>query len=237
MSKESGIIADLGCGVQLHDGVFRWSPKDKDTSEFFTSPPVQTASRKPLIFAIVGKSASGKDYLAKKLSERLSISSIVSWTTRPPREKEVEGIDYHFVSDNEFRAAIRAGEFIEWARFNGWFYGTPHGSIDYGVHVGVFNLDGLEALMKYQDMYSVVPIYMETPWCVRLKRSILREGKLSPEMIRRIFADNKDFANDRYNEIKKLCRTQSLAFDHHFVEKHLDMVIATVYSYKSLLQD
>lgn len=205
-----------------------------------TSPPVYTwRASKPIIFAIVGKSASGKDYLAKMLVKEIPlIRPIVSWTTRPPREGEKEGEDYRFVSEQEFLKARRAGEFIEWARFNGWYYGTPHSAIRTStVYVGVFNLAGLASLMRHQDMYQVIPIYMDTPLPVRLKRSIKREHKLTPEMIRRVLADYKDFSGGKYDMIKKLGRAVSLNFNYRFIEQHPDVVISTVWTYIHLLED
>ena len=98
---------------------------------------------KPVIYAIVGPSASGKDTLARFLSERLGYNSIVSWTSRPPRAGEENGEDYWFVSREEFESTKSRGAFIEWSEFNGWFYGTPYSAIQKEVNVGVFNLDGL----------------------------------------------------------------------------------------------
>ncbi len=225
-------IKDMGNEIYLDDCVFR-------TGVLNTSKPFPQAAicRKPIIFAIVGKSASGKDYLAKMLTREIfCVKPIVSWTTRPPREGEVDGEDYCFVSKEEFFAARKEDKFIEWSNFNGWYYGTPHSAVEAGnIYAGVFNLDGLSSLMRHQDMYDVVPIYMDAPWPVRLKRSVLREHKLTKEMVRRMFADCQDFAHDKYNLIKKLGRNRSLHFDNKIVEQHPDMVISCVWAYISLL--
>lgn len=221
-------IKDLGNGLYLDDYVLY-------SNSCTTSPPLQEQKlpRKPIVLAIVGKSASGKDYFAKMLAREIFyITPIVSWTTRPPREGEKEGIDYHFVSEEEFLAAKQKGEFLEWSSFNGWYYGTPHSVIETDdVYVGVFNLDGLSSLMLHQDMYDVLPIYMDAPWPVRLKRSIKREGKFSKEMVRRMFADHRDFAHDKYNLIKKLGRNKSLHFDNEMVEQLPDLAILNVQVY------
>lgn len=225
-------IKDLGNGLYLDDCVLY-------LNSCTTSPPLQEQKprRKPIVLAIVGKSASGKDYLAKILTKEIPhVTPIVSWTTRPPREGEKEGVDYHFVSKEEFLAAKHKGEFLEWSSFNGWYYGTPHSAIETNhVYVGVFNLDGLSSLMLHQDMYDVLPIYMDAPWYVRLKRSVKREGKLSKEMVRRMFADYQDFAHDKYNLIKKLGRNKSLHFDYLMMEHLPDMVVSVVWAYISLL--
>ena len=221
-------IKDLGNGLYLDDCVLY-------SNSCTTSPPLQGQKlpRKPIVLAIVGKSASGKDYFAKMLTREIFyITPIVSWTTRPPREGEKEGIDYHFASEEEFLAAKQKGEFLEWSSFNGWYYGTPHSAIETDdVYVGVFNLDGLSSLMLHQDMYDVLPIYMDAPWPVRLKRSIKREGKFSKEMVRRMLADHQDFAHDKYNLIKKLGRNKSLHFDNEMVEQLPDLVILNVQVY------
>lgn len=207
------------------------------TGKLMTSPPwpQTTICRKPIIFAIVGKSASGKDYLAKMLVKEIPpLKPIVSWTTRPPREGEKNGVDYNFVSTDEFVAAREKGAFIEWSSFNGWFYGTPHSAVKPdNFYAGVFNLDGLASLMQHQDQYDVVPIYMRTPWPVRLKRSIMREHKLSKEMIRRMFADHQDFAHDKYNLIKGLCRNEGLDLDNFTVKQLPAIVTSWVWSYIS----
>jgi guanylate kinase len=73
---------------------------------------------------IVGHAASGKDYMKKILMEK-GYKYDVSYTTRPPREKEINGIDYHFISDEEFNEKIKNEEFLQWDIFpNGFKYGT-----------------------------------------------------------------------------------------------------------------
>ncbi len=95
------------------------------------------------IVALVGKSGAGKDYYAKKLiKENLNtMHFIVSSTTRPKRDYEIEGVDYHFLSEKEFAAA----RFLETASFNGWHYGTRYEDLDPDrINIGVFNPTGLK---------------------------------------------------------------------------------------------
>ena len=79
---------------------------------------------KPLIFAICGKSASGKDTLAKYLSDYfytmgLSTHNMISATTRPPRVGEKNKIDYYFTSEHQFEQMMEKQEFIEFTHFKG----------------------------------------------------------------------------------------------------------------------
>ena len=72
---------------------------------------------------LAGKGASGKDHLRQMLLDA-GLVYCVSHTTRPPRNGEVHGIDYYFVSDDEARSMIESGDFVEYTKFNGWIYGT-----------------------------------------------------------------------------------------------------------------
>jgi guanylate kinase len=78
----------------------------------------------PLVLS--APSGAGKTTIARRLRDRrLDVVFSVSATTRPPREGERDGVDYHFVGEDEFRRMIGAGELIEWAQVHGAFYGTP----------------------------------------------------------------------------------------------------------------
>lgn len=192
---------------------------------------------KPVIYAIAGPSASGKDTLARFLSERLSYHLIVSWTSRSPRAKEENGEDYWFASREEFESAKSRGAFIEWSEFNGWFYGTPHSAIQEGVNVGVFNLDGLSSLAKHQDEYEFVPVFMKAPLLERLRRSVRRDGP-SLEIVRRAFADTKDFEQDRVLDIRRKFRNRPLYIDYKYSGlQYTDSLLTIFDSYSHLLLD
>ena len=83
----------------------------------------------PLI-VVSGPSGVGKStVVAAALAEDPAVWLSVSATTREPREGEIEGVSYFFVSDQQFESMIRAGEFLEWAEFAGNRYGTPRGPV------------------------------------------------------------------------------------------------------------
>lgn len=149
---------------------------------------------RPTIVAICGKSASGKDWLLNQLVTRFGWQRMVSWTTRPAREGEVEGKDYHFCGRDAFQEQIEKGAFLEWSEFRGWYYGTPLSDLSPHINIGVFNMDGMRALMNKQDEITVVPIFMECAAITRLARSIKREKKVTLEMFRRMFTDARDFS-------------------------------------------
>ncbi len=78
----------------------------------------------PLVMS--APSAAGKTTIARRLREsRGDVVFSISATTREPRPGEVDGVDYHFVSEDAFRRMVEAGELIEWAKVHGSYYGTP----------------------------------------------------------------------------------------------------------------
>lgn len=80
------------------------------------------------IIAICGKAGAGKDTLLQKIIQSAKVSSflheIISCTTRPPREGEIDGVNYHFMTNEEFAYKILKGEMLEATIFNDWCYGT-----------------------------------------------------------------------------------------------------------------
>lgn len=80
--------------------------------------------RTGILFLVSGPSGSGKSTLCRRLSAEGEAEFSVSCTTRSPRDGEVDGADYHFLSRGEFERRIRAGEFLEHAEVHGNFYGT-----------------------------------------------------------------------------------------------------------------
>lgn len=83
------------------------------------------------VLVLCGMSFSGKSTLAKKLSEDPSgFEEIVSSTTRPPREGEQDGVDYHFIDRGTFSKGIESGEFFDWTEVHGNLYGSSISSVE-----------------------------------------------------------------------------------------------------------
>lgn len=154
---------------------------------------------KPILVAICGKSASGKDTVAKWLEKNVCVGDkpyrrTVSATTRPPRKGEADGVDYHFLTLEEFVKNAADGKMLEWAQFRGWYYGTLENEIDPAtINISIFNAKGIHSLVKYNDKYNIIPVYITCSLGERLKRSHDREGRWRPEYFRRVIADLKDF--------------------------------------------
>lgn len=159
---------------------------------------------KPIIIAICGKSASGKDTLANWMIgdfkyKNIPVNKIVSYTTRPPRMNEKNGEDYYFISAKEFLNEAEKGNFLEYSRFRGWHYGTNKKTVlDNKINIGVFNMDGIKSLLRRKNDYKIIVIYLEESLFYRLQRSRDRENTWKIEFFRRAFVDWIDFKDIRY---------------------------------------
>ena len=141
--------------------------------------------------ALVGAAASGKDYLRKRFMNRGFVYG-VSHTTRPPREGEVNGVDYYFVSDYEFIEMIGQDKFAEWQEFNGWKYGLFKPEFE-RCDVMILNAEAVDLLEpEYRDRLFV--IYIDVDEEVRRERLVSRNDK-DDSIDRRINADNEQFGN------------------------------------------
>lgn len=158
------------------------------------------------VLAICGESASGKDTIARIITLKspkdslstldclkANFTNIISCTTRPKRDNEVDGEDYHFVSERYFLHCVCQRQMLEYTEFNGWFYGTINNLSPDLINVGVFNPEGIRTLLQNPDL-DVCVAFISCPSVIRLKRSLDRESNPNCEEIcRRFLADRKDF--------------------------------------------
>lgn len=161
------------------------------------------------IFYIMGKSSSGKDTIYSRLlqDEELGLSNIILYTTRPVREGEMDGREYHFVKDEVFRAFQDKGKVIESRTYQTvygpWTYFTADdGQIDLEKknYLGIGTLESYENMKNYFGQEMLCPVYIQVEDGERLKRAIRREElQKEPkyaEMCRRFLADTEDFSEE-----------------------------------------
>lgn len=164
-----------------------------------------TDKKKIKVIALFGKSASGKDTLQKKIVSMFTdeVNGIVSCTTRPPRQGEVEGVAYHFLSNLEFTKQVLNGEMLEATEFRDWFYGTQLSALAADkINVGVFNILGIEALLQ-DSRLDIIPVWIYANDKTRLIRALEREDDPDcAEICRRYFTDEKDFENIDFNYLQ-----------------------------------
>lgn len=138
---------------------------------------------------LVGKAAAGKDHLKQRLQKK-GFNIGVSHTTRKPRVNETDGVDYHFVSEDEFESMIDRGEFIEYMEFNGWYYGQTEEDFN-NADVMIMSKDGLDMLpSQYRDQCIV--IYLDVDRATRIERLNYRND-VNDSIMRRMNTDEEQF--------------------------------------------
>lgn len=150
------------------------------------------------VIAICGESACGKDTILKTTVKKHPelFHPIVSCTTRPARDYEVNGRDYHFITLEDFTAKVLAGDMLEAVSFNNWFYGSCIDDfVKDKINIGVFNPEGIDNLLRDPRLeVEIVRVMVDDK--TRLLRSLKREKTPNCiEICRRFFADKKDFAD------------------------------------------
>lgn len=138
---------------------------------------------------IVGESASGKTSVAKYLEENFGYERIVTYTTRSPRAGEVDGVDYHFISDDEFNELSEKDFFAETAMYNGWQYGSAKGDY-FGNKIAVLTPRGLRSVRR--NGIDAHTFYLCVPRKDRLKMCLDRGDNIE-EAYRRNLSDVGQF--------------------------------------------
>jgi len=118
------------------------------------------------LFVISGPSGAGKSTVCKKVRIDLDINLATSATTRSPREGEKDGREYYFLSVEEFEKKIKAGEFLEYAKVHGNYYGTLKSEVESRLNLGknvILEIDvqgGIQIKEKFENAYLV---FFKTP--------------------------------------------------------------------------
>ena len=171
------------------------------------------------IFCLMGKSSSGKDTLYARLSEKLHFSTIVPYTTRPIREGEEEGREYHFITEKEVEEFEKQGRIIELRAYNTihgvWKYLTvddKQTDLEHSNYLIIGTVESYRKLKEYYGEAYLVPIYIEVEDGMRLQRALERELRQEnpkyEELCRRFLADEKDFSEEKLKEAgitKRFC--------------------------------
>ena len=141
----------------------------------------------PRVFVITGPSGVGKGTLIRGLRERMpELALSVSATTRAPRAGEQHGVDYYFLSDEEFDRRVAAGDFVEHARYAGNRYGTLCSELDRHTREGrpvVLEIEVQGARQVREAMPEAVQVFIAPPSPEDLRTRLEERGTDPPEQI------------------------------------------------------
>ena len=187
------------------------------------------------IFILIGKSASVKDAIYRRLleDEELNLKPYVGFTTRPIRSGEMDGREYFFTDMQELKRFEAAGRLIEkriyHTVYGDWCYFTVDSDktdLESNDYLYICTLESYIPVRDYYGEERVVPIFIQVDDGERLQRALDRErSQAEPkyaEMCRRFLADEADFAEDKIKEAR---------ISRRFINDNLDDCVREICSY------
>ncbi len=140
------------------------------------------------LFVISAPSGTGKSTLCHRLMEETpNVGFSVSHTTRPPRRGEVDGVDYYFISEEEFMNMVDQGGFLEWAKVHDNLYGTSRASVMSMIEAGqdvLLDIDVQGAMQVRKAIPEAILIFILPPSLEILEQRLRNRGTDSEETIR-----------------------------------------------------
>ncbi len=139
------------------------------------------------LFVISGPSGVGKGTICRRLVENSDLVSVsVSATTRKPRSEDTEGVTYYFKTVDEFKQMIDADKFLEWAVYNGNYYGTPADAIEEKISNGedvILEIEAQGAMKVMEAKPDAVSIFITPPSEEALYERLKNRGTETEEEI------------------------------------------------------
>jgi len=143
----------------------------------------------PRLVVLSGPSGVGKGSVVASVRARHpQVWLSVSWTTRPPRTGEVDGVEYHFVDQAVFRAEVERGSFLEHAEYAGALYGTPRAAVDAHLLAGtgaLLEIDLQGARQVRGAMPTALLVFLTPPSFAELRRRLTGRATENPARLAR----------------------------------------------------
>ena len=198
-------------------------------------------------------SGVGKTTLVKLLSKNRNFFVSISHTTRKPRQNEIKGKDYHFVSDEEFRRLINNGEFLEYAKVFNNFYGTTRSPVIQNLEDGknvIFDIDwqGADQIKNKKLNYKLITFFLLPPskevLFERLSNRDMKDKLIAEQRMKEFGRDvlhwiNYDYVvvnddlNECYSKIEKLIDAEvnngSKDYDKDFIKNHIEKLTSWIF--------
>ncbi len=168
-----------------------------------------------IMVVLSSPSGVGKTTITKKIQQKYQSFKIsVSHTTRKPRSNEVDGVDYNFVTINQFKDLIKKNDFYEYAEIFGNYYGTLKESVNNLIKKNdiIFDIDwqGTKQLSKFKNL-KLIKIFLITNNKEELKKRLITRNQNTPEEVEKRF---KAFDNDVKHWVD---------YDYIVINKNLDV--------------
>jgi guanylate kinase len=194
-------------------------------TEVQTVRTINTAHPRGTLFVVSSPSGGGKGTIIEHVLDRVeNLSYSVSYTTRAPRSKEVDGREYFFVSRDTFEEMVAAGEFLEWACVHGNFYGTAKSQILERTGAGadiILEVDVQGAAKVRELLMDSVSIFILPPSFEVLKQRLIARGTDAPAelelRLRRAPDEMREYSSFDYviinDEVDKaVCQLESIIY-------------------------
>jgi guanylate kinase len=183
-------------------------------------------SRYGILFVVSAPSGAGKSTLCDALRQTPDFVYSVSCTTRLPRAGEIDGEDYHFIAESDFRARVAAGEFLEHAEVHGKYYGTLReptvSNLQKGVDVLIdVDTQGATAIREFEDAFirqALADVFIMPPDREELRRRLTKRGTETPAQIevrlQTAAREIEHWRDYRYTIISKSIEEDLMKFRH-----------------------
>ena len=194
-------------------------------------------ANKGILTVISGFSGSGKGTVVKRMIEKYDYALSISATTRAPRQGEIDGEHYFFVTKEEFEDKINNNGLLEWAEYVGNYYGTPKDYVDRMLSVGknvILEIEMQGGLKVKEQCPEAVLIFMVPPSAEELKNRLIGRGTEDIETVNkrlRRASEEIDYIDDYdyivvNNEIEKCAEDINaiICSEHNKVLNNSDMI-------------
>jgi guanylate kinase len=143
--------------------------------------------KKGLFFILSAPAGTGKTTLIRMLTKEFdSIIESISYTTRKPRKNEIDGVDYFFISENEFLNKIKNNEFLEYAKIYNYYYGTSKEFVDKKLNESkhVVLVIDTQGAFNLKNKIDAISIFINPPSIEELKKRMIIRNDVSDEEIK-----------------------------------------------------
>jgi len=183
---------------------------------------MKSQENKGTLFVIAGPSGAGKTTITKEAIKRLekdfALSKIATYTCRAPRDGEVNGIDYHFLTQEEFKKKEKDGFFLETTKYNGKLYGSPS-SVLSNMELGksFFIITDIQGVKNFKHLHEKSTfIWISTPNIKELKQRLLKRNVHSTNQLQH----RLNLAEEEIKEAHK-----ARLFDFYLVNSNFEQAV------------